>query len=876
MLTMLVGFLLIYSGVGMATGQQQGLNEQFHQNGKKLEIREVSQVDKLKEVQEIPVTEILKAEEIEAPVVAENPLQQRKVQLRDVMENRVVTLAELIEQDKQQVDKKQSDQQRELQKKMEEIKKELGEMFLEYMALSEQLAQQTDSKTAQKDKEFLGRVLKLHKEAGTVKLEKVTEADENIVKYYVSGKGVENINIGEKDGKAIYRIKTADGKEKVLTAKELGDSKLVDEIKITAELKKTGESMMVYQVKKTDDRKKDQELKMVYEFGKTKELGAFGELKKIDELNTVIELKKGDELKGKRTQLQIIGGGEKGSQAVYQYKASGGDAKGGQVYKFRASDSDAKGGQVYQYKASGGDAKDVLLSKTGEEKSLVYFSGDKEKAGAQSTIARSYAIAVDAAQAQLAQQNKVGNFQIVTQEKLQKDKKQAQLEKQLVQLQVELQAINKQAENKEVQVKLQAEMKDLEKVLSQLQKSNTASGKALQNYISVGKAGNVIRTKDISDLRKEQNQIQILVNEAKVSGDVKKAAELEKMIELFVVREAQAIDQSDKVKAQYQVATTLAGDLGASKQARTNLITASALAGSTQAARNYTSTNPYYVTSSDTQANDVLVIPSSKTMDAKEYQIAIENMKTMALILKKKQEMDATEVAYGMFQASESRIYNLVGSADDVQAIYLQGYGALFLMNVDYPLLAPTEKKVEPKKKAGDDVWEKARQEIKGGKQGVYNISSARYLLSTNKKSAQEYNEEKVEKLKQALLDSLRHASNMGHVDDSEWITIHVTGTDQPVIEIISDIKSDSEVEYMVFGATVTGDVNFDTTDDQTFTVTKTVPQKDKLETITLDTQKTSEPTYMLIQAQKRDIDRLADDRMSFEDFIEEVTVLIY
>jgi len=527
-----------------------------------------------------------------------------------------------------------------------------------------------------------------------------------------------------------------------------------------------------------------------------------------------------------------------------------------------------------------GPAKSQIQDKTKKEvefKAGTIMLERLIKDEAQSAIGRAYAVAVDAAQAQTAQKKLVGELQIVDQEKLQKDKKQAELEKQLARLKVELQAISRQAENKEIQVKLQAEMKELEAVLSRLNKSNTASGQVLQNYIAVGRTLDVDRDKALLDLSKEQNQLRILLEESRKRGDEKQAVEFEKMINLFRVREDQAKAQADQAQRQYRVAATRArDDVAAEKQAQAKAISALNIAKATQAGRNYTVATPFATTSSGSQANDVLVIPSRQAMDAQEYKIAVENMQTMALILKKKLDMGATAVAFGMLQGNQNRIMNFTGSDDDVQAIYLEGYGALFLMTVDYPLLAPVEKKVEPKKKAGDDVWEKARQEIKGGRQGAFGITSDRLLFSRTKQSAQDYNEEKVEKLKQALLDSLRHASNMGHVDSSEWITIHITGAGQPIIEIIGDIKTDSTTDDVVVGLSISGDVNLDINADQTFMVTKSDPQKGDIETITLNPPKTSEPTYMLIQVQKRAIDRLADDRMSFEEFVEEVTVLIY
>ena len=286
---------------------------------------------------------------------------------------------------------------------------------------------------------------------------------------------------------------------------------------------------------------------------------------------------------------------------------------------------------------------------------------------------------------------------------MQKDKKQAELEKQLVQLKVELQAISRQAEQKETQVKLEKEMKELETVLMQLNKSNTASGQALQNYIAVGRSGYIDRIKALTNLSKEQNQLRILLEESKKRGDEKQAVEFEKMIDLFRVREDQAKAQADQAQRQYRVAATQQARDVALIKAPTAYSTTGKVTGGTQLTGGYA-----LASSVKKKTGGVLVIPSGKPMDAEEYKLAVENMQTMALILKKKLDMGATAVAFGMLQGSQNQILNLTGSAGDVQAIYLEGYGALFLMTVDYPLLAPVEKKVEPKEKVEDDVWEKA------------------------------------------------------------------------------------------------------------------------------------------------------------------------
>ena len=867
MLTMLVGFVLIYTGVDRATGQQQAVNEKAYQNGKKLEIREVSQTDKLKEVQEIPVSEIQIAEEIAEPEVGENPLQQRKVELREVMEDRVASLVKLIEQDKQQVGEKQADQRRQLQKRMEEIQKELGQMFLEYMALREKLAEQTDPVTAQKDEEFLGRVLKLHKEADTVTLEKVEEADKKVSTFYIADDKVKNVAVEVKGEQVVYKIKTSSGAGGDTQAKLMGG---VGKPVIVTEKARAGTAggggVWIAKSGDVDTQKilagSGKTIQVVTEEGKGGVLGGQVVLRKLDEETKL------QEFVGVTSPIKFLSEKTKeGDQEVSYMIIMSGDNPPKEVCRV------VQPVQMRNWQAADGTTSIIIgpAEKQNKDETEVEIKAGTimldrlKKDQAQSAAAgRAYAVAVDATQAQTAKAKQALEYQIVTQAKQQEAKNKAELEKKLALLKVELEAINRQVEKKDAQVKLELEMKKLEDVLSQMNKSNAAPGQAVQNYIAVGRSGNVESIKALTDLRKEQNQLKILVDEAKISGDEKKAAELEKLIELFVVHEDQAKAQAEQAQRQYRVATALVRDETEKKVSDTTQIT-----------RAFTTT-PLKAALSGTQKNGVLVIPSGQPMDAEEYKLVVENMQTMALILKKKQEMGATDASFGLIKSSDYRIYNLAGAAGEVQAIYLKGYGALFLMTVDYPLLAPVEKKVEPKEKAGDVVWEKARQEIKSGKQGVFSIAQGSYLLSTNKKSAQEYNQEKVEKLKQTLLESLRHAGNMGHVDSSEWITIHITGAGQPIVEVIGDIKNDSATEGMLAGITISGDVNLDVTTDQTFMVTKTHPQKGDIETITLNPQKTSEPTYMLIQVQKRDIDRFAEDRMSLEEFIEEVTVLIY
>jgi hypothetical protein len=97
--------------------------------------------------------------------------------------------------------------------------------------------------------------------------------------------------------------------------------------------------------------------------------------------------------------------------------------------------------------------------------------------------------------------------------------------------------------------------------------------------------------------------------------------------------------------------------------------------------------------------------------------------------------------------------------------LYLDGYGALFLVNVYFPLVPPAVK-TEVEKPSGDSTWEEAKQELYGGGPG------ARPPLAP----AEEFSQDKVNKLKATLLEALKNASNLRGVKSDESITVCVLG----------------------------------------------------------------------------------------------------
>lgn len=102
-----------------------------------------------------------------------------------------------------------------------------------------------------------------------------------------------------------------------------------------------------------------------------------------------------------------------------------------------------------------------------------------------------------------------------------------------------------------------------------------------------------------------------------------------------------------------------------------------------------------------------------------------------------------------------------------MRSLYLDGYGALFFVNVNFPLLAPpAAKNVEKEKPPTDSTWEEARQELYGQPAG----------RTSESRSHPEYDATKVKELKDALLDSMKDASNIRGIQPDESITVCVIG----------------------------------------------------------------------------------------------------
>lgn len=109
-------------------------------------------------------------------------------------------------------------------------------------------------------------------------------------------------------------------------------------------------------------------------------------------------------------------------------------------------------------------------------------------------------------------------------------------------------------------------------------------------------------------------------------------------------------------------------------------------------------------------------------------------------------------------------------------SIYLEGYGALFLVSVKFPLVPPPAKEEEKAEKSADSTWEQTKEELSAQRSGTTVRNVQIWNVNTGDPTA-EYSAEQVDNLKKELLEALRNGSNIRNLKPDESITVAVVGS---------------------------------------------------------------------------------------------------
>ncbi len=160
----------------------------------------------------------------------------------------------------------------------------------------------------------------------------------------------------------------------------------------------------------------------------------------------------------------------------------------------------------------------------------------------------------------------------------------------------------------------------------------------------------------------------------------------------------------------------------------------------------------------------VFIVPTAE-IEVEDY-VAIErDMNVMSLIFDR--ALRKPQMIGGVFTVME----DFFGRNSHVtEAIYLDGYGALFFLEVNFVLFGSSgseqEEATREAEKHADQIWERAEQEL----------YSPQELRRRGSLSNREYDPEKVENLKATLITVLKHSANIKALKSDEFVVITITG----------------------------------------------------------------------------------------------------
>ena len=252
----------------------------------------------------------------------------------------------------------------------------------------------------------------------------------------------------------------------------------------------------------------------------------------------------------------------------------------------------------------------------------------------------------------------------------------------------------------------------------------------------------------------------------------------------------------------------------------------------------------------------VLVIPSAEIQPEDVAAIA-EDMNIMSRIFVKNLEEDRIAPARSGFLAlSRDPLVTLLGGGSSIESMYLQGYGALFLMKADFPLSPPPqveEEKQTEQKTETDAVWEQMRRDI-------YEPQEA--ARDSHKEPEEKYDAEKVENLKTTLIKSLKHAANIRSLKSDESVILTVTGSGRSSGTHLAAIQGRGGGLVQQSEVVVTEKGSDGATKAR---IVKTPPSGQT---------SSFSPTVLVIRAKKADIDQFAKGTLDVEQFRQRTQVL--
>ena len=159
-------------------------------------------------------------------------------------------------------------------------------------------------------------------------------------------------------------------------------------------------------------------------------------------------------------------------------------------------------------------------------------------------------------------------------------------------------------------------------------------------------------------------------------------------------------------------------------------------------------------------------------------------------------------------------------SAHNIETVAINGYGVVFILKVDFPLMEQTDSQTKVQAESGDSVWDSTRQQL----------HQPHVITTHDPKPSRPYDADKVEKLKEVLCSSLRHASNIRSLQGQQWVVMAVNA-------------EQGDVTMNMYGG------------------------RGMMRNFSMTNVSGGQKSTMVIKAKKADIDRFADQQFELKDF---------
>lgn len=189
----------------------------------------------------------------------------------------------------------------------------------------------------------------------------------------------------------------------------------------------------------------------------------------------------------------------------------------------------------------------------------------------------------------------------------------------------------------------------------------------------------------------------------------------------------------------------------------------------------------------------VVLIPSAQTQPEQLGTLA-EDMGIMCHLLDRKLSQadphsEATYLLYNVLRSKSDDPFPDFFRSDSyaTEGMYVDGYGALFLARVKFPLTAPPDPAPQTETPEElDQVWAETKR----------SIYSPDYKQKQNSKT-DTYDALKVEQLKKVLTHSMKHAVNIRGLGPEDWVTIAVRGSEPTTKTAVIDLRSGSHSRHV-------------------------------------------------------------------------------